>query len=176
MELPGAEQLQALVEEHLEVLLAATLQEHVPVRAYGLAGLLLGPLVVAQECRGAAAALPDGRDVGLDREGQDDGVAVGAVVDGLLARCGEDALVGLHGEGAQSGASQAAAVHAVLASCRGWGRTVRRPVRSVGRWRPLWSTPAGPVLFPVRGGPRGTGAVEQLREQVDTIGDDTIHA
>src|SRR5699024_10171325 len=132
MELPGAEQLQALVEEHLEVLLAATLQEHVPVRAYGLAGLLLGPLVVAQECGGTAAALPDGRDVGLDREREDDGVAVGAVVDGLLARCGEDALVGLHGEGAQSGASQAAAVHAVLASCRGWGWTVRRPERSAG--------------------------------------------
>src|SRR5699024_8992399 len=172
MELPGAEQLQALVEEHLEVFLAATLQEHVPVRAYGLAGLLLGPLVVAQECGGTAAALPDGRDVGLDREREDDGVAVGAVVDGLLARCGEDALVGLHREGAQSGASQTAAVHAVLASCRGWGGTALRPQRSVGADQ-VNADGAGsvPGTAPARAGGSSSG-VEQLREQVDTVGDD----
>src|SRR5690606_21575526 len=151
VELAGAQQLEALVEQDLEVLLAAALEQHVPVGAHGLARLLLGLLVVTQHRGLAAAALPHGRDVGLDREGEDDVVAVGAVVDGLLARCGEDALVGLHGEGAQSGASQAAAVHAVLASCRGTGPDGVPSGRSVGcraRRHPEVSTPAGPDLFP----------------------------
>src|SRR5690606_22825514 len=120
--------------EHLELLLAAALEEHVPVGAHGLARLLLGLLVVTEHCGLAAAALPDGGDVGLDGEGEDDVVAVGAIVDRLLARCGEDALVGLHGEGAQSGASQAAAVHAVLASCRCSVPDAVASGRSVG-WR-----------------------------------------
>src|SRR5699024_11411692 len=99
-----------------------------------------------------------------------------AVVDGLLARCGEDALVGLHREGAQSGASQTAAVHAVLASCRGWGGTALRPQRSVGADQ-VNADGAGsvPGTAPARAGGSSSG-VEQLREQVDTVGDDTIPA
>src|SRR5699024_2024522 len=165
VELAGAEQLEALVEQHLEILLAAALEEHVPVGAHGLAGLRLGLLVVTEHRGGTAAAFPDGGDVGLDREGEDDVVAVGAVVDGLLARCGEVALVVLGGEVAQSGASAAAAVHAVLASCRGWVRTARRPSRFVdgvcGRRGPMMSTPAGPVLFPRAGTRHGSAFVRR---------------
>src|SRR5699024_2567303 len=106
VELAGAQQLQTLVEENLEFLLAAALEQHVPVGAHGLARLPRGLLgsapprgrrVSAQPCGLPAAALPDRRHIGLDGEGKDDGVSVGAVVDGLLTGCGEHSLVGLHG-------------------------------------------------------------------------------
>src|SRR5690606_28789701 len=95
-ELAGAQQLEALVEQVLELLDGAALEQHVPVGALGLGRLGLGLLGVPQEGLLAAAALPDRGDVRVGGEGQDDGVAVGAVVVGLEPRGEVHALVGLH--------------------------------------------------------------------------------
>src|SRR5699024_12576618 len=56
----------------------------------------------------------------------------------------------------------------------GW--TVRGPEMAAGEAARSCQRRPRRFCSRVRVGPRGSGAVEQLREQVDTIGDDTIHA
>src|SRR3954452_4290332 len=84
-DLAAAEQLETLLEDVLELLLGATLEEHVPVRAGRLFDLGLGlDARGAQGVRAAARALPDGRNVGLDRHRDLEGVPPRAQVADLL--------------------------------------------------------------------------------------------
>ena len=83
------------------------------VRA-GLTGFGLGLGATALELGLlAATALPDGRDLGLDRERELDAVALGAQVGRDLTLARDDVLVRLHAEGAESAAAQAAFCHGV---------------------------------------------------------------
>ena len=92
-----AQQRQALLEELLELGDGTTLEEHVPVRALVLDRLRLGLGATALELRvETAAALPRGRHVGLDGEGELGAVALGADVRGELALTRYDVLVGFH--------------------------------------------------------------------------------
>src|ERR1051325_12030975 len=84
-DLPLAEQLQPLLEDVLELLLGATLEQHVPVGSRGLLGLLLGTDAGrAQRLGTAPRALPHGRDLRLDRHGHLELVTVHAAVSALL--------------------------------------------------------------------------------------------
>ena len=86
-----AQEGQALLEELLELGDRATLEQHVPVGADVLDGLGLGLRApTLQLGLGAAAALPGVRDVGLDGEGELDGVPVRAQVRRDVALAGDD--------------------------------------------------------------------------------------
>ena len=85
-DLTATEQLETLLEDVLELLLRSPLQEHVPVRAGGLLGLLLGLDARRAEClRPTARALPDGRDVRLDGHRDLELVTLLAAVSDLLS-------------------------------------------------------------------------------------------
>src|SRR3954449_11584056 len=114
-DLAAAQQLEALGEDVLELLDRAPLQEHVPVGAGGLLGLDLG----LDPGRGAglgtaARALPQGRDVGLDRHRHLELVAVGAAVSDLLAGGELDAALVLEALPPESCPSQRALSHGNL--------------------------------------------------------------
>src|SRR3954462_1777184 len=86
-DLAVAEQLQALLEDLLELLLGAALEQHVPVRPGGLLVLLLGLRAgAAQRLLTAARALPHGGHVGLVGHGDLELVPLRAAVADLLAR------------------------------------------------------------------------------------------
>src|SRR5699024_7731619 len=63
----GAQQLQPLLEELLELGDGAPLEQHVPVGARRLDGLELRGVAALEQGVLAAAAFPRGRDLGLDR-------------------------------------------------------------------------------------------------------------
>src|SRR4051812_25573615 len=86
-DLTVAEQLEALLEDLLELLLGAALEQHVPVRARRLLVLLLGLHPGdAQRLLAAARALPHGGHVGLVGHGDLELVSLRAAVADLLAR------------------------------------------------------------------------------------------
>src|SRR3954454_16332362 len=93
-DLAAAEQLEALLEDVLELLLGAALEQHVPVRADRLlrlhltldAGRALGLLA-------AARTLPDRRDVRLVGHGDLELVALRTAIADLLARGELDAAL-----------------------------------------------------------------------------------
>ncbi len=93
-DLSAAQQLEALLEDVLELLLRAALQEHVPVRTSGLLDLGLGQDARRAEClRPTTGTLPDRRDVGLDRHRHLELVSLLAQVADLLTSCELDSAL-----------------------------------------------------------------------------------
>src|SRR4051812_12651818 len=79
------EQLEALLEDVLELLLGAALEQHVPVGADRLLGLLLAEDPRRAQSLGAAArALPGGRHLRLHRHGDFELMTVDTAVSALL--------------------------------------------------------------------------------------------
>ena len=111
----GAQQLEPLREQDLEVLDAAPLEQHVPVGTGRLAALRLGPGPVHPQRLGAAhRALPDLGHVGLEGERDGEAVVAGAVVGHALPRRHLDPEVGLVALGTQPRAAQCSLGHVGL--------------------------------------------------------------
>src|SRR3954453_13752766 len=109
-----AEQLEPLLEDVLELLLRAALEEHVPVGAGRLLRLLHGTDPRRAEClRTAARALPDRRHLGLHRHGHLELVTVDAAVAALLTGGELDAPLVLETLSPQPCATQCALCHEV---------------------------------------------------------------
>src|SRR6478735_3331308 len=114
-DLAAAQQLETLGEDVLELLDRTTLQEHVPVGAGGLLRLHLGLDAGRGTGLGAAPrALPQGRDVGLDRHRHLELVALGAAVADLLTGGELDAALVLEALTSESCPSQRALSHGNL--------------------------------------------------------------
>src|SRR4051794_25685042 len=114
-DLAAAQQLQPLGEDVLELLDRPALQEHVPVGAGRLLGLHLGLDAGRGAGLGTAPrALPEGRDVGLDRHRHLELVAVGAAVSDLLAGGELDPALVLEALTSESCPSQRALSHGNL--------------------------------------------------------------
>ena len=111
-DLAAAQQLQTLLEDVLELLLGAPLEQHVPVRAGGLLVLGLGLDPGGAQCLAAALlALPGGRDLGLDRHRDLELVPIGAQVSDLLTSRELDAALVLEALTPQSSATQCSLRH-----------------------------------------------------------------
>jgi hypothetical protein len=105
-DLTAAEQLETLGEDVLQLADRAALEQHVPVRADRLLGLLLRLDARDAEGVGAAArALPGGRHLRLDRHRDLEGMAPGALVADLLPRSELDAALVLEALSAEAGSS-----------------------------------------------------------------------
>src|SRR3954471_13434167 len=99
----GAQLLEPLGEEHLELLHATPFQQHVPVGTGRLTLLWLGPGAVDPQRLGAAdAALPDLGHLGFERERDREAVSLGAVVGHALTGRHLDARVRLVALGTES--------------------------------------------------------------------------
>ena len=99
----GSEHLEPLGEKLFEVGDAPTLHQHVPMGAWRLALLALGPLGVDTQRRSAAEpALPGWRDLSLSSEGHLEVMPLGAVVGDHQPRSEIDIAVGLVAGGAET--------------------------------------------------------------------------
>jgi hypothetical protein len=103
----GAQQLEPLVEQDLEVLDGAALEEHVPVGPRRPCWLLVRAVRLDPQRLGTAArAVPQRRNLSLDRERHLEAVTVRTVVDDRLAVSELDAALVLVAGGTQPRAAE----------------------------------------------------------------------
>ena len=145
-----AEDREAILQDLLEFLDGAALEEHVPVRAHGL--VVRGVRLLAVDQEGLLAGLrdPGGRDLGLGREGHEDPLAVLAPVLDPLPRSGLDAGFRLHGLRSEAHAAQAAIAHDCLLLTVAPVR--RKPLPLFFPEDPRAVSPTHPVPLPPGGG------------------------